>query len=178
MTSHNTIAASQEMITASGDKFDQGLLRQAFGLFPSGVTAFCAMLDGRPEGLVASSFTSVSMDPALVSVCLANSSTTWPKLAALPAMGLSVLASGHGTIARALAAKGTDRFATVDWVNAASGAVFVHGATLWLECIPFEVVDAGDHKIVVLEIRSLLTNPDVEPMVFHRSGFHGISRSA
>jgi flavin reductase (DIM6/NTAB) family NADH-FMN oxidoreductase RutF len=166
------------MIIASGEGFTQALLRRAFGCFPSGVTAFCGMIDGTPEGMAASSFTTVSIDPALVSVCMANTSSTWPKLANLPALGLSVLSSGHGTVARSLAAKGVDRFADVDWVAAESGAVFVHGATLWLECTRFKTVDAGDHQIVVLEVQALLMNPDVEPMVFHRSAFYKIVRSA
>ncbi len=166
------------MISAADRGFDQALLRQAFGCFPSGVTAFCGMIDGKPEGMAASSFTSVSIEPALVSVCVANTSSTWPKLAALPALGLSVLASDHGTVARSLASKGIERFAAVDWTGTESGAVFVHGATLWLECRPFKSVDAGDHQIIVLEIEALLMNPDVEPMVFHRSTFHEIARSA
>lgn len=166
------------MITAADPGFDQALLRQAFGCFPSGVTAFCGMIDGRPEGMAASSFTSVSIDPALVSVCVANTSSTWPRLAHLPTLGLSVLSSAHGTVARALASKGVDRFAAVDWAGADSGAVFVHGSALWLECRPFKVVDAGDHQIVLLQIDSLLMDPDIEPMVFHRSAFREIARSA
>jgi len=82
------------MITAADEGFDQALLRQAFGCFPSGVTAFCGMINRKPEGMAASSFTSVSIDPALVSVCVAHTSSTWPKLAGLPALGLSVLSSG------------------------------------------------------------------------------------
>jgi flavin reductase (DIM6/NTAB) family NADH-FMN oxidoreductase RutF len=166
------------MITAADEGFDQALLRQAFGCFPSGVTAFCGMINGKPEGMAASSFTSVSIDPALVSVCVANTSSTWPKLAGLPALGLSVLSSAHGTVARSLAAKGIDRFAGVNWAGADSGAVFVHGATLWLECTPFKTVEAGDHRIVVLEIQALLMNPDIRPMIFHLSAFHEIARSA
>lgn len=166
------------MITASDDGFDQALLRQAFGCFPSGVTAFCGIVDGRPEGMAASSFTSVSIAPALVSICVANTSSTWPRLATLPTLGLSVLGSEHGTVARALAARGIDRFKEVDWVETESGAVFVHGATLWLECKPVQVVEAGDHQIVVLEIDALLMNPDVRPMIFHHSAFHEIARSA
>lgn len=166
------------MITASDQGFDQALLRQAFGLFPSGVTAFCGMKDGAPEGMAASSFTSVSLGPPLVSVCVARTSTTWPKLAALPSLGLSVLSSGHDVVARRLSAKGTDRFAEVDWAESETGAVFVHGATLWLECKPFKTVEVGDHEIVVLAIEALLMNPDVDPMIFHRSGFHEILRSA
>jgi flavin reductase (DIM6/NTAB) family NADH-FMN oxidoreductase RutF len=166
------------MIRAVDDDFDQSLLRQAFGCFPSGVTAFCGLLDGVAEGMAASSFTSVSLDPALVSVCVANTSTTWPKLAKLDRLGLSVLAGDHAPIARALASKTGDRFDGVDWTSTDSGAVFVHGATLWLECAPFKRVAAGDHEIVVLQIVALAMYPDVAPMVFHRSNFHELAPTA
>jgi len=163
------------MISAVDDRFDQALLRQAFGCFPSGVTAFCGLLDGVAEGMAASSFTSVSLEPPLVSVCVANTSATWPKLATLNRLGLSVLAGDHAPIARALASKNGDRFSGVDWMATDSGAVFVHGATLWLECAPYKRVEAGDHEIVVLQIVSLAMYPDVAPMVFHRSGFRELA---
>jgi flavin reductase (DIM6/NTAB) family NADH-FMN oxidoreductase RutF len=166
------------MITAVDDQFDQALLRQAFGCFPSGVTAFCGLLDGVAEGMAASSFTSVSLDPPLVSVCVANTSTTWPKLATLERLGLSVLADDHAPIAKSLAAKTGDRFESVDWMATDSGAVFVHGATLWLECAPYKRVEAGDHEIVVLQIVALAMNPDIAPMVFHRSNFRELAPTA
>src|SRR3984957_1193727 len=99
------------VITPVDSQFDQALLRQAFGCFPSGVTAFCGMVAGAPEGIAASSFTTVSLEPPLVSVCVANTSTTWPKLANLERFGLSVLAGEHGPIARSLSAKNGDRVA-------------------------------------------------------------------
>jgi flavin reductase (DIM6/NTAB) family NADH-FMN oxidoreductase RutF len=163
------------MITAVDDQFEQALLRQAFGCFPSGVTAFCGLLDSAAEGMAASSFTSVSLDPPLVSVCVANTSTTWPKLATLHRLGLSVLAGDHAPIARALASKTGDRFNGIDWMATDSGAVFVHGATLWLECAPYKRVEAGDHEIVVLQIVALAIYPDIAPMVFHRSNFHELA---
>lgn len=166
------------MILASDERFNQTLLRQAFGHFPSGVTAFCGMVDGRPEGMAASSFTSVSVDPALVLVCIQNTSSTWPKLASLPHLGLSVLASDHGTVARSLASKGGDRFGNVEWEATESGSVFVHRATLWLDCVPFSMVEAGDHQIVVLKIEALAMNTDISPMVFHHSKFHGLAPTA
>jgi len=163
---------------AIDDDFDQALLRKAFGCFPSGVTAFCGLLDGVAEGMAASSFTSVSLEPALVSVCVANTSTTWPKLAGLTRLGLSVLAGDHAPVARALASKTGNRFDGVDWTATESGAVFVHGATLWLECAPFKRIEAGDHEIVVLQIVALAMYPDVAPMVFHRSNFHELASTA
>jgi flavin reductase (DIM6/NTAB) family NADH-FMN oxidoreductase RutF len=166
------------VITPVDSQFDQALLRQAFGCFPSGVTAFCGMVAGAPEGIAASSFTTVSLEPPLVSVCVANTSTTWPKLANLERFGLSVLAGEHGPIARSLSSKNGDRFDQVDWMATDHGAVFVHGSTLWLECAPFKRVEAGDHEIVILRIVSLAAYPDVTPMIFHRSGFRELAPTA
>lgn len=166
------------MISAADEQFDHALLRQAFGCFPSGVTAFCGLLDGVAEGMAASSFTSVSLDPPLVSVCVAKTSTTWPKLASLDRLGLSVLAGDHAAIARSLSARTGDRFSGIAWEATDGGAVFVHGSTLWLECTPFKRVDAGDHEIVVLQIISLAMYPDITPMVFHASSFRQLSPTA
>ncbi|GAB7005535.1 flavin reductase family protein [Nocardioides sp. AN3] len=163
------------MIEATDGRFDAALLRQAFGCFPSGVTAFCGLVDGVPDGMAASSFTSLSVDPALVLVCVQNTSSTWPRLSKLSHLGLSVLASDHGTVARSLASKSGDRFADVDWVADESGAVFVHGSTLWMDCTIHSVVAGGDHQIVQLNVEALTMNPDVVPMVFHRSGFHSLA---
>jgi len=94
------------------------------------------------------------------------------------AAGLSVLASEHGTVARSLASKHVDRFSGVDWTSADSGAVFVHGATLWLDCSVYTAVEAGDHDIVLLAIEALAMYPDVAPMVFHRSRFRDLTPMA
>lgn len=166
------------MISVAAQQLDSTVLRQAFGCFPSGVTAFCGLADGQPEGFAASSFTSVSLDPALVSICVANSSETWPKLARMTRLGISVLASAQGEVARSLAGKGADRFVDVSWTARDSGAVFIDGASLWLECEPFLRLPAGDHEIVLLRILSLEMDPDVRPMVFHRSSFHELATPA
>lgn len=159
-------------------EFDGDLLRRAFACFPSGVTAFCGMLEGRPVGMAASSFTSVSLEPPLVSVCVRNDSTTWPKLAGLPRLGLSVLAEEQGPVARALAAKDADRFVGTDWLALDGGAVLTPGSTLWLECSLYDEVPAGDHRIVLLTVESLAMNPDVSPMVFHGSAFRTLVSSS
>lgn len=82
------------------------LLRQAFGCFPSGVTAVCALDSGAPVGMAASTFTPVSLSPALISVCVQDTSTTWPKLRRRSHVGVSVLAQGQDEICRSLAGKG------------------------------------------------------------------------
>jgi len=157
--------------TDDQDGFDQVALRQAFGCFPSGVTAVCGMLGDRPQGMAASSFTSVSLEPALVSVCVAHTSTTWPTLAPLPRLGVSVLAEDHSSVAASLSAKTGDRFAGVEWESSETGAVFVHGSSLWLECTIHAQVPAGDHDIVLLRIRAMQMYPDIAPMIFHGSRY-------
>lgn len=147
------------------------VLRNAFAAFPSGVTAVAGLVDGVPVGLAASSFTSVSLDPPLVSVCMARSSTTWPTLRLAPSIGVSVLAEGHGEIARALAAKTGDRFANLDWQAHDKGAVLVKGSTLWLTCTLEAELPAGDHEIALLRIEELEVFPGVEPLIFHASSF-------
>jgi flavin reductase (DIM6/NTAB) family NADH-FMN oxidoreductase RutF len=146
-------------------------LRSAFAAFPSGVTAVAAMRDGQPSGMAASSFTSVSLDPPLVSVCVALTSTTWPVLLPAPRLGLSVLAEEHGLVARALAAKNVDRFAQVSWDHTSDGAVFIHSSVLWLDTTLYGVVPAGDHQIALLRVERMWIYPDVSPLVFHGSKF-------
>jgi flavin reductase (DIM6/NTAB) family NADH-FMN oxidoreductase RutF len=159
------------MSSLESGELTSDVLRHAFGMFPSGVTAVCALADGAPVGLAASSFTSVSIAPPLVSVCVAHSSSTWPHLRGAARLGISVLAAEHGSVARALSAKTGDRFAEVAWEATSDGAVLVHGAALWLECEIAQEVRAGDHDIVVLQVHALQPYPDVAPMVFHSSKF-------
>ena len=72
------------------DPAKNSALRRVYGSHPGGVTAVCALRDGAPVGIVASSLVGVSMDPPLVSVCVQHTSTTWPLLADRPRTGLSV----------------------------------------------------------------------------------------
>ncbi|AGZ51750.1 flavin reductase family protein [Mycobacterium kansasii] len=146
-------------------------LREAFGHFPSGVVAIAAEIDGIREGLAASTFVPVSLDPPLVSFCVQNMSTTWPRLKVAPMLGISVLGETHDEAARTLAAKTGDRFAGLETVSSDSGAVFVKGTSLWLESAIEQLIPAGDHTIVVLRVNQVTVDADVAPIVFHRSVF-------
>jgi flavin reductase (DIM6/NTAB) family NADH-FMN oxidoreductase RutF len=146
-------------------------LREAFGHFPSGVIAIAAEVDGTLVGLAASTFVPVSLEPPLVSFCVQNSSTTWPKLKDLPLLGISVLGESHDEAARTLAAKTGDRFAGLETQSTAGGAVFIHGTSVWLESAIVQLVPAGDHTIVVLRVHDITVHDDIPPIVFHRSTF-------
>ena len=150
---------------------DPAELRRVFGTFPTGVTAVAAFAGGVPLGLAASSFTSVSLDPPFVSVCIAQSSRTWPRLREIPRLGISVLGAHQEGASRRLAAPGDDRFATLPWRVTAGGAVFVEGSSAWLECSVHQEVSAGDHTVVILRVHELDADPAVAPLVFHGSRY-------
>lgn len=154
---------------------DPARLRQVFGAFPSGVTAVAAVVDGRPVGLAASSFTSVSLDPPLVSVCIAHTSTTWPLLRRAARLGVSVLGADQEHVGRRLAARDADRFATLSWRATADGAVLLEGASAWLECGVQHQIRAGDHDILLLRVHDLDAEPAVAPLVFHASRFRRLA---
>lgn len=156
---------------AAASALDAGTLRQAFGHFPSGVTAVCGMVDGAPLGMAVSSFTSVSLEPPMVSVCLQLSSRTWVRLRELPWLGLSVLGADQGPLCRALAGPEQDRFTGATWEAGEDGAVFLHGAVTWYSCMLREQLPAGDHSIALLEVDRLWSQPAAEPLVFQGSRF-------
>jgi flavin reductase (DIM6/NTAB) family NADH-FMN oxidoreductase RutF len=124
--------------------------------------------------MAASSFTSVSLDPPLVSVCVAHSSTTWPKLRDLARVGISVLSADQADLCRQLSGTG-DRFADVEWYATADGAILVEQAAVWLDCSLVSEVTAGDHCIAVLQVEAVSDLAGVAPLVFHGSQFRRLS---
>jgi flavin reductase (DIM6/NTAB) family NADH-FMN oxidoreductase RutF len=149
-------------------------LRRVFGAFPSGVVAMAAEVGGDPVGLAASSFTSVSIEPALVSVSVAKSSTTWPVLRRADHLGLSVLAAHHDTACRQLAGPAERRFNALDTSTTEDGAVLLDDAAATFDCTLHREVDAGDHLLVLLRLHAADERRGVAPLVFHRSGFSRI----
>jgi flavin reductase (DIM6/NTAB) family NADH-FMN oxidoreductase RutF len=149
-------------------------LRRAFSQFPSGVTAVCALVDGAPDGLAVSSFTTVSLDPPLVSVAFGAQSRTWARLRNAPRLGISVLAEQHADYCRVLAGP-RDRFVGVEWVASAEGAVHIQGSALMLTCSVAELRTIGDHEVAFLRVEDILAQGPVEPLVFHGSRFRRIA---
>jgi flavin reductase (DIM6/NTAB) family NADH-FMN oxidoreductase RutF len=148
-------------------------LRQAFGAFPSGVVAVAAQVDGVMVGMAASSFTSVSLEPALVSFSVANTSATWPVLRRSERLGISVLSDHHGDVCRQLAGPADARFTDLQVRATSEGAVVLDDAATTYQGRVREEIEAGDHTIVLLELDEVHDRAG-SPLVFHRSGFKQI----
>lgn len=147
-------------------------LRTAFAKFPTGVAAICAVVDGIPRGLVASSFTvGVSMDPPLVSFAVQNTSTTWPLLRRAQRIGVSILSAEQQLICRGLASRNPDKFDDISYEKTAGGAISIPESSLWLECSIFAEHPAGDHEVVIFKVESAEIQSQQSPIVFHESAF-------
>jgi flavin reductase (DIM6/NTAB) family NADH-FMN oxidoreductase RutF len=153
---------------------DPSRLREAFGIFPTGVVAVAAQVEGELIGLAASSFTSVSLDPPLVSVNLATSSRTWPDLRRAGHLGVTVLADHHDVVCRQLAGPVEHRFDDIDHTVTDHGAVTLDDGLAQFDCTIYKEVEAGDHILVLLELHAVEHvdhHAAGAPLVFHRSGF-------
>jgi len=154
---------------------DPSALRRAFGAFPTGVVAVAAEVDGARVGMAASSFTSVSLEPALVSFSIANTSATWRALRRAPRLGLSVLADHHDQVCRQLAGPASSRFDGLSLHCTAEGAVLIEDAVATFDCSIDREVGAGDHTVVLLQLHAVCDHGAASPLVFHRSGFGRIA---
>ncbi len=154
-------------------QIDQAWYRQVLGHFPTGVVVVTAMSDGVPAGLSVGSFMSVSLDPQLVAVLPAKTSTSWPKIAAASSFCINILAASQQELSRRFAVSGGDKFAGVAWHPAPSGAPVLDGALAWIDCEHERTVEAGDHLIVLGQVRvlDLDTSQTPEPLIFFQSGY-------
>lgn len=150
---------------------DPAELRKAFGIFPTGVVAVAAAVDGALVGLAASSFTSVSVDPPLVSFSIARTSKTWPDLRRSSHLGVTVLAADQHAVCRQLAGVPAHRFDGVPVRVSDDGAVTLDEGLARFDCTIHSEVEAGDHVVVLLELHAVDQSDTSSPLVFHRSAF-------
>lgn len=162
-------------IREAAAEIDAAELRRAFGHYPTGVAVITAMGPQGPAGIVVSSFATVSLKPALVSFCAAHTSTTWPTIADARRCCINVLASSQGDLCKQIASRREDRFEGIEWTASAGGAPILAGVVGWLDCRMVETRVAGDHDLVLLEVLAHGASPELEPLLFHRSGYRTIA---
>ncbi|MGI5243862.1 flavin reductase family protein [Dactylosporangium sp. CA-139066] len=156
---------------------DSGLFRRVLRRHAAAVVVVTAP---GPAGFTATSFTSVSLDPPLVSFCAARAASTWPSVSAAPVVGVHVLTAGQERVARAFATPGIDRFAAHEsigaWHEGPHGVPLLDGALAVLICRVVNQVKAGDHAIVVASpIHAEHHNDaDATPLVYHDGTYVGL----
>ncbi|WP_244328083.1 flavin reductase [Roseibium sp. RKSG952] len=130
-------------------------LRNAFGTYMTGVTVVTAHDgEGNPLGFTANSFASVSLEPPLVLVCLANTSSNYETFANTSKFAINILSEGQIEVSNTFARPVEDRFATVDWQPGPNGSPILDDVSAWFDCDMSRTVDAGDHLILVGEVKA------------------------
>lgn len=147
------------------------VFRDVLAQLPTGVVVVTAMTEEGPVGMSCNSFTSVSLDPPLVSFCPALTSTTWPLIQRAGRFCVNVLSSNQFDVCGLMARKDVDRFASTPW-HPRTGGPGLEGSRAWIDCTVRSLHDAGDHLICVGAVESVEAAADVsEPLVFWRGAY-------
>jgi len=139
-------------------------LRDAFGSFMTGVTVVTTCKDdGTPLGFTANSFASVSLDPALLLVSIAKTSSNYHHFADASHFAINILAEEQKNVSNTFARPSDDRFAQLVWSKSEYQNPLIDGVSAWFDCTTYQVVDAGDHAILIGKVEN-----------FASSGFAGL----
>ena len=153
-------------------EIDGRRFRTTLGQFCSGVVIATGCLDGVPAGFAAQSFTSLSLDPPLVGLCPAKTSTSWPRLRDSGRFCINILAADQKPVCDLFAKSGIDKFASIDWRAGVTGSPIITGALAYIDCELVAEHDAGDHTIAVGRVLDLdIVNPEGAPLLFFRGAY-------
>lgn len=146
-------------------------IREVLGHFVSGLTVITAALDGAPVGFTCQSFSSLSLDPPMVSFAPSRSSSSWPKVRQASSFCINILSEDQSEISNAFSRSGTDKFAGVSWTPSAYGAPIIAGAAAFMDAHVWAEYDGGDHTIVAATVLDLGADSSRTPLMFHRGGY-------
>jgi 3-hydroxy-9,10-secoandrosta-1,3,5(10)-triene-9,17-dione monooxygenase reductase component len=155
-------------------KVDAARFREVLGHFASGVTVVTALSE-EPVGFTCQAFAALSLEPPMVLLAPAKTSTSWPKIASAGAFAVNILASDQADMARSFAVSGGDKFTGIGWnPGSATGAPLLDGVIAWAECQLEEIFDAGDHELVTGKVVALGVG-EGRPLLFYRGSFGSFS---
>jgi 3-hydroxy-9,10-secoandrosta-1,3,5(10)-triene-9,17-dione monooxygenase reductase component len=146
-------------------------MREILGHFCSGLTVITAATDNGPAGFTCQSFTSLSLDPALISFNPARTSSTWPILRDGGRFCVNILPAEHVELSNKFARSGTDKFEGVAYHASPLGNPILDQALAWIDCELHEEYDGGDHTIVLGLVKAMQARSDAEPLLFFKGSY-------
>lgn len=153
---------------------DQRELRNAFSQFATGVTVITTTdLDGRSYGLTANSFSSVSMDPALLLFCPSKTIASLPVLERSGHFTVNILGANQQELARQFARPSEDKFSGVDHSVGIFGDPVLEGCLATFQCSLYSNHDAGDHRVLIGQVHEFAFHPEHEALLFHQGQMSG-----
>ncbi|HUS55237.1 MAG TPA: flavin reductase family protein [Thermohalobaculum sp.] len=156
---------------------DKIALREALGAFATGVTIVTAQAsggsareDGEPVGFTANSFTSVSLEPPLLLVCLAHTAASYKVFCEAQSFAVNVLAADQQQTAMLFATRGADKFGETSWHPGLMGAPLIEGCLARFDCAMHQRVAAGDHDIIMGRVIGF-SRHEGEALLYHGGTF-------
>lgn len=143
--------------------------RDVMGGVCTPVTVVTALDGDRPHGTTVSAFTSLSMTPPMVLVALDRGSDLLAVVREQRRFGVNILGHGQDELALAFARKGTDKFDGIEW-SLSAGTPRINGAPGWVACAAADLVDGGDHVVVLGHVEDA-DRTDHPPLTYHRRTF-------
>ena len=151
---------------------DPRTLRDALGCFATGVTVVtCVDESGAPAGLTVNSFTSVSLDPPLLLVCLAQQAASSAALVAASHFAVNVLQTGQQPASIRFSTRDQDRFGTTPWSTGEAGAPILKDSMGVFECERYAVHDGGDHHILIGQVVKATFDAQLDPLLYFRGSY-------
>lgn len=155
---------------------DPSAFRATMGRFASGITVITARdADGADVGMTVSAFSSLSLDPPLVLVCIDRAASVGPTLETAESFGVNVLSQDQEAISRRFAERDVDRFQGVAYTRGHSGVPLLDGALAQLECRVTERHPGGDHTILIGAVESAEVR-EGNPLLYYRGGYRRLDR--
>lgn len=155
---------------------DDDLFKSVLARFASGITIVTTRdADGRDHGMTASAFSSLSLDPPLVLVCIANDATIAPVVAAASSFAVNILADSQEALSRRFAGKLDDRFAGVGHSRGELGDAILDDVLAWMQCRIVARHPAGDHVVVIGAVDGAGAR-DARPLLYYRGGYAQMER--
>ena len=149
---------------------DDAQFKLAMSHFASGVTIVTTEHDGKPYGMTVAAFSSLSLHPPLVLICIEKTVKTHDAIVAAGRFGVSILAEGQADVSNRFASRAEDKFAGADVRRGELGVPLINNAITNLECSVSAQLPGGDHTIFVGEVAHVTTSEGA-PLVYFRSGY-------
>ena len=150
---------------------DPRTLRDALGCFATGVTVVTCVNDGVPAGLTVNSFTSVSLDPPLLLVCIAKEAASAAALTQASHFAINVLQTGQKPDSIRFSTRDEDRFGTTRWACGEAGAPILEESLGVFECERYAVYDGGAHQILVGKVIKASFDARLDPLLYFRGKY-------
>jgi flavin reductase (DIM6/NTAB) family NADH-FMN oxidoreductase RutF len=172
MTAPTDIATSTS--TATQTAFDSSVFRSVFRRHAAGVAVITAP-GLRPVGFTATSLTSVSAEPPLLSFGISTGASAWPTVSEAPFVGIHILGEHQQELAATFARSGADRFGpTTAWSAGPHGVPLLDDVPAWLVARVVARIPAGDHRIVVAQAIAGDHEGPGRPLLYHQGGFNAL----